>query len=99
MGSMWAGIYFPHMGSTCGIPIGNENRFRMGPIWNLSGIQYGTHVFLRYITRFPCGSHILPIWIPHECQMFPRWLLCKSSFNPVSWMYSTDVQCISVMPA
>ena len=58
MGSMWAGIYFPHMGYTCGIHIGNENRFRMGPIWDLSGIQYGTHVFLRYITRFPYGYHM-----------------------------------------
>ena len=78
------------MGYTCGIHIGNENGFSMSPIWDLSGIQYGTVVFLRYITHvshvgpiyFSCGSQILPIWIPHEYQMFPRWLSCKSWFNP-----------------
>ena len=82
--------YRPHMGYPCGIHIGNENGFSMGPIWDLSGIHYGTHVFLRYITHvshvgpiyFPCGSQILPIWIPHEYQMFPRWFSCKSWFNP-----------------
>ena len=83
--------YRPHMGYTCRIHIGNENGFWMGPIWDLSGIRYGTHVFLRYITHV---SHVDPIWIPHECQMFPRWLSCKSWFNP---RFFGCIQCISVM--
>ena len=82
--------YRPHMGKTCGIHIGNENGSYMGFIWDsiwdpcLSQIHY---------TCFPCGSHILPMWIPHECQMFPRWLSRKSWFNPwfpgcILWMFS-----------
>ena len=90
--------YRPHMGKTCGIHIGNENGSYMGFIWDsiwdpcLSQIHY---------TCFPCGSHILPMWIPHECQMFPRWLSRKSWFNPwfpgcILWMFSVFLWCMPV---
>ena len=88
--------YRPHMGKTCGIHIGNENGSHMGFIWDsiwdpcLSQIHY---------TCFPYGSHILPIWIPHECQMFPKWLSCKSWFNPrllgcILLMFSVFLWCM-----
>ena len=48
---------------------GNENGFRMGPIWGLSGIQYRTHVFLRYITHV---SHVDPIYFPYGYHMNAR---------------------------
>ena len=97
-------IWDTHVGSTQGmkmgfewVPYGIYLGFNMGPM-SFSDILHVSHVDPIYI-YFPCGSHILPIWILHECQMFPRWLLCKSFFNPrflgcILPMFSIFLWCI-----
>ena len=74
MGSMCAEIWATH-----GIQIGNENGFRIGPIQDLSGIQYGTHIFLRYITHV---SHVDPIYFPYGFHMYARCFLDVCHVNP-----------------